>query len=147
MIQATSARVRNSGRVALVVLPLALVTWAQTARSAGVEPERRFEAPAALAQPSSPLAKAPEGPCRKSVGATCSEGPTDRATTLILMRRAEGQVLTTAGASSRLSSGEFEPVLRTASSGWEWGAGSAALAAWLIGLRRRFQRPKAETTL
>jgi hypothetical protein len=140
MVQATSSWVRNSGRVALVALPLTLMTWAETARSASVEADRRLEAFAAHAQPLPKGQKAPEGACRKSVGANCVEGPADRATTPVLLRRAEGQVLTTASASSRLSSGAFEPALRTASSGWEWGAGSAALAAWLIGLRRRFQR-------
>jgi hypothetical protein len=30
-----------------------------------------------------------------------------------------------------------------ATSGWEWGAGSAGIAAWLLGLGRRWQRSKA----
>lgn len=34
-------------------------------------------------------------------------------------------------------------VRAAATSGWEWGAGSAGIAAWLLGLGRRWQRAKA----
>ncbi|HEU4537812.1 MAG TPA: hypothetical protein VFS00_27015 [Polyangiaceae bacterium] len=120
-----------------------MLTWAGTSAGAGVEVERRFGAPAAVMQP----APGPDGTCRKSVAGACADGRADgasrAATTPVLLRRAQGQVLGPESASTHLRAGEFEPALRSASSGWEWGAGSAAVAAWLLGLRQRLRRRKA----
>jgi hypothetical protein len=62
-----------------------------------------------------------------------------------MSREAGGHALVVHGQGSEPEVGEGLGLRAraAATSGWEWGVGSAGLAAWLLGLGRRWQRPKA----
>ncbi len=168
MMQAASSRVRSSGRVTALVLPLALLTWAGATRAAGVEIGRPASRSTALDVAPAAVPESGRGPgagfapvpatnadaCRNPVGGRCLEGRADRGAPASPPVRAEGLARGGPASGHSLASHRVEtpaPLgfeagemrVRAASSGWEWGAGSAAIAAWLLGLRQRWRRPKA----
>jgi hypothetical protein len=104
MKHATSPRVRRSGRVTMLALPLALMTWAGAASATGLEAKRATAA------------------AREGAGHA-----------LVVHRQV---------AEPGVDEGLGLRVRGAATSGWEWGVGSAGVAAWLLGLGRRWQRPK-----
>jgi hypothetical protein len=112
------------------------MTWASAAPAAGVAAEQHPPCAAALG----PSADS----CRNSVSVPDNGRPADSPVSAVtLARRGGGTSLASHRQPAPSLPEPFTPRVREASSGWEWGMGSAGLAAWLLGLRRRFSRSKA----